>query len=65
MGAQLTEPCRTVAPIHGKIYRTSRDESFLVLGIRAGKILIEFADGRFMRLNDTEWQKLNPNPSRC
>lgn len=65
MGVELTEPSRKVLPINGKIYRTSLNESFLVLGVRAGKILVEFADGRFMRLNQAEWQKLNPNPSRC
>jgi hypothetical protein len=56
---------RMVEPINGKIYRTSHDESMLVVGVKAGKILVEFADGRLMRLSDREWQQLNPNPSRC
>ena len=66
MGMQLaTGLGRKVKPINGKIYRTAGNESILVLGVKAGKILVEYADGRFMTLNDAEWQGLKPNPSRC
>lgn len=62
---QLANPHRRAKPVNGKIYRTSQDESLLVLGVRPGSVFVEFADGSFRRISEQEWQKLNPNPSRC
>lgn len=54
-----------VEPVNGRIYRTKQDESLLVLGVRAGGVFVEFADGRFRHISYREWDKLNPNPARC
>jgi hypothetical protein len=54
-----------VKPINGKIYRTAGDESLLVLGVRSSSVFVEFADGRFRSMSYREWEKMNPNPSRC
>ncbi len=55
----------TIRPVNGKIYRTEGDESLLVLGVRSNTIFVEFADGRFRNISYHEWERLNPNPSRC
>ncbi len=54
-----------VKPVNGRIYRTAGDESLLVLGVDSGSVFVEFADGRFRHVSYREWEKLNPNPSRC
>ncbi len=54
-----------VRPVNGKIYRTEGNESLLVLGVHTSSVFVEFADGRFRHMSYHEWERLNPNPSRC
>jgi len=65
MGMQLASSGQNVKPVNGKIYRTSNDQSMLVLGVKSGKVFVEFADGSFRSMSEREWQQLHPNPSRC
>lgn len=62
---QLNALQRSSQPVSGRIYRTSGDESILVLGVRKGSVFVECADGSFKHISEQEWQRLNPNPSRC
>jgi hypothetical protein len=52
-------------PVHGGIYRTSKNESLMVLGVRKDKIFVEYADGRHGHLSWRDWERLHPSPSRC
>lgn len=65
MNTQSVRKGRRGEPVTGKIYRTAGNESMLVLGVRSGRVFVEYADGRFRRLSQREWEALNPNPSRC
>jgi hypothetical protein len=62
---QISQGEARVKPVNGKIYRTAGDESLLVLGVHSGSVFVEFADGRFRNMSYRDWEKLNPNPSRC
>ena len=53
------------SPVSGEIYRTSDDESLLVLGVRPGRVFVECADGSFRHITEQEWRQLNPNPAPC
>ena len=61
----LKQSLPRVKPVNGRIYRTEGNESLLVLGVRSATVFVEFADGRFRHMSFNEWEKLNPNPSRC
>ncbi len=63
--AQVANLQEKIEPVSGRIYRTSRDESLLVLGVKPGSVFVEFADGSFRRMSESEWLQLNPNPSPC
>lgn len=62
---QLESESTRVKPINGKIYRTEGDESLLVLGVHSSSVFVEYADGRFRNISYREWERMNPNPSRC
>jgi hypothetical protein len=61
----MKRAAQRVKPVNGRIYRTAGDESLLVLGVDSASVFVEFADGRFRHVSYREWEKLNPNPSRC
>ena len=56
----MEKAIRAALPKVGQIYRDVRDRSFIVLG-KSDRIFVEYADGRLKRLQQKEWDKLDPH----
>lgn len=54
-----------IDPVQGTIYRTFKNESLMVLGVRKDRIFVEYADGRHGHLSWHEWHRLHPSPAPC
>ena len=52
-----------ILPIAGQVYRDRFDRSLLVLSLHTGDVLVEYANGQVLRIDNEQWEVLNPAPA--